>query len=114
MAFRETQFGRLGNVMLNHFRLRPSAEDPDQKAANLYSINGVLGTNRPYVDQILRSKGMWDYQSSVDWFAWSAQFRYLRSRYPNTVVPLSAECTGALAIAPGECWHELIPPMAYY
>jgi len=89
MAFRETQLGRFGSVILNHFNLRQSSPDPDQQAAHLYAIDGVFNTNRPTVDQIAQSKGMWNHETSSEWSAWSAQFRNLYNKYATLVSPLA-------------------------
>ena len=111
MSFRCTQLGRFGeygNTLCTN-------NDPDQRAAHLYAINGVLTTaHRPDIGHVLASKGLWAEGEDV-WLKWQSMFQILFKRHQSRGGRLlQATCTESrIGVPNGECWHELTPPLKH-
>src|SRR5215510_5532451 len=91
-VFSDTQLGRFGNLILNHYNLQLSNNpDPDQQAAHLIASDGSLPHPRPTTQEILRLKGMSDYDHDYKWQQWAGIFGNILKKYPS-LSPLTPQC----------------------
>jgi hypothetical protein len=112
MAFRDTQFGRFGDLCTAHLGAHG---DPDIRAAHALASDGVCSPPRPTLRAVLGSKLLLE-DTDPTWQVWMQHFSPILSTYQTRGgSPLAGECPKPWPPQPaGFCMHELTPPLRYW